>query len=124
MKKRRTKAMTFMLAAAGALGVSACTHADWEGIAMGLNMVAAETAVTLTQVPPYGCGFNANRDPVCDDTGDGFADRYADPAWDYIPGYSYGNAPLIRVNDYGEVFRYYGNCDCWRREPSLDTYPK
>jgi hypothetical protein len=91
---------------------------------MDLNMVAAETAVTLARVEPYGCGLNANRHPVCDDTGDGFADRYGDPARDFVPGYSPVAAPLIRINDYGEALRYHGSCDCWAREPSLDTYPK
>lgn len=124
MNGRRLNRVRIWLAGAALAGVSACSHSDWEGIAMGLNMVADDMAVTLTQVPPYGCGFNANRDPVCDDTGDGFADRYADPSWDYIPGYHYGNAPLIRVNDYGEAYQYSGACDCWKREPSLDTYPK
>lgn len=110
------------MAAAGLAAVSACSHSDWEAVAMGLNMAADEMAVTLTQVPPYGCGYNANRDPVCDDTGDGFADRYADPNWDYIPGYY--AAPLTRVNDYGEGYVFNARCDCWMREPSLDTYPK
>lgn len=110
--------------AAALLGASACSHSDWEAVAAGLNMAADEMAVTLTRVPPYGCGFNANRDPVCDDTGDGFANRYADPAWDYIPGWSYVNAPLIRINDYGEAYQYSTGCSCWQREPSLDTYPR
>lgn len=112
------------LAGAALAAVSACSHSDWEAIAMGLNMAADEMAVTLTQVPAYGCGYNANRDPVCDDTGDGFADRYADPTWDYIPGWTYGSGPLVRINDYGEAFQYDAGCDCWAREPSLDTYPK
>lgn len=112
------------LVGAALAAVSACSHSDWEAIAMGLNMAADEMAVTLTQVPAYGCGYNANRDPVCDDTGDGFADRYADPARDYIPGWTYGSGPLVRINDYGEAFQYDAGCDCWAREPSLDTYPK
>jgi len=110
------------LAGAALLGAAGCSHSDWEAVAMGLNMAADDMAVSLTQVPAYGCGYNANRDLVCDDTGDGFADRYADPGRDYIPGYY--AAPLVRVNDYGEAFQYDGGCDCWRREPSLDTYPK
>ncbi len=111
------------LPAAALLLLAACSHSDWEGIAMGLNMVADDMAVSLTQVPAYGCGFNANRDPVCDDTGDGFADRYADPSYDYIPGWTYTRPPL-RINDYGEAYQYDADCDCWRREPSLDTYPR
>ena len=110
------------LAAASAVTLAGCSHSDWEGIAMGLNMVAAETAVTLTQVPPYGCGFNADRHAVCDDTGDGWADRYADPNWDYVPVPTYG--PMVRINDYGEAFQYNSGCDCWKREPSMDTYPR
>lgn len=124
MRRNWQDRIRLSLAGAALAAVSACSHSDWEAVAMGLNMVAEETAVSLTQVPPYGCGFNANRDAVCDDTGDGFADRYADPAWDYIPGWNTGTAPLIRINDYGEAYRYHGGCDCWRREPSLDTYPK
>ncbi len=110
------------MAGAALIGVSGCTSTDWEGIAMGLNMVADEMAVTLTQTPAYGCSYNHEGYAVCDDSGDGFADRYADPNWDYIPGYAM--APLTRVNDYGEAFQYDGACDCWYREPSLDTYPK
>ena len=85
-------------------------------------MAAQEMAVTLTQTPPYGCDYNAQGYAVCDDTGDGFADRYADASWDYIPGYYV--TPATRINDYGEAFQYDGGCDCWYREPSLDTYPK
>lgn len=110
------------LAGASAVALSGCSHSDWEGIAMGLNMVAAETAVTLTQVPPYQCGLNAQRHPVCDDTGDGFADRYGDPNYEFVHGWNYGIP--TRINDYGEAFQYDTGCDCWRRERSLDTYPK
>lgn len=110
------------LAAAALLGAAGCSHSDWEAVAMGLNMAADEMAVTLTQVPPYACDYNAQGSPVCDDTGDGFADRYADPSWDYIPGYYL--TPATRINDYGEAFQYDAGCDCWHREPSLDTYPK
>lgn len=110
------------LAAAALLGVAACSHSDWEAVALGLQMAADDMAVTLTQVAPYTCGYNAEGYGVCDDTGDGFADRYADEGWDYLPVYSSG--PLIRVNDYGEAYQYDGACDCWNREPSLDTYPK
>ena len=111
------------LLAGFALTVAAgCSHSDWEAIAMGLDMAAEEMAVTLTMVPPYGCDYNAQGYAVCDDTGDGFADRYANASWDYIPGQYI--VPATRVNDYGEAFQYDAACDCWYREPSLDTYPK
>lgn len=59
-----------------ALALAGCTTSDWEAVADRLNMVANDMAVTLTQAPTYECGLNAQRDPVCDDTGDGFADRF------------------------------------------------
>lgn len=111
------------LAVLGMALAAGCTTAELEAFSEGLAIAADEMAVTLTQVPPYSCGWNAQRNAVCDDTGDGFADRYADPAYDWIPGYSYAAAP-VRTNDYGEAYQYDGHCDCWRREPSLDTYPK
>ncbi len=112
-----------LVLAAALLGASpACTHSDWEAIAAGLEMAAEEMSVTLTMVPVHGCGYNANGYAVCDDTGDGYADRYAEPGWDYIPGYV--TVPPVRVNDYGEAFQYDAGCDCWQREPSLDTYPQ
>ena len=117
--RRRTVALAVM----GLVAVPACTTAELEAFSEGLAIAADEMAVTLTQVPPYSCGWNAQQNAVCDDTGDGFADRYADPSYDWIPGYSYVSAP-VRINDYGEAFQYDGACDCWRREPSLDTYPK
>lgn len=111
-----------LLAGAALAGSSACTTAEWEAVATGLSMAAEEMSVTLTQTPPYGCDYNPQGYAVCDDTGDGYADRYADLSWDYVPAYY--AAPLVRVNDYGEAFQYDGGCDCWYREPSLDTYPK
>jgi hypothetical protein len=110
------------MAAAGALALAGCTTSDWEGVAMGLNMVADDMAVTMTMVPAWECGVNAQGYAVCDDTGDGYADRYGDPAYEFVHGWNYGVA--TRVNDYGEAFQYDGGCDCWRRQPSLDTYPK
>lgn len=110
------------LAGASLIGFSGCSHSDWQGIADGLNMVAAESAVSLTRVEPYSCGLNANRDPVCDDTGDGFADRYGNPDYEFVHGWVYPTP--TRVNDYGEAFRYERRCDCWKREPSLDRYPR
>lgn len=37
------------------------------------------------------------------------------------PVQAYYVAPATRINDSGEAFQYDGGCDCWRREPSLDT---
>lgn len=122
MIARLTEKARIGMAAAALLGAAACSHSDWEAVAMGLNMAADDMAVTLTQVAPYSCDYNAQGYAVCDDTGDGFADRYAEEGWDYVPVYSSG--PLIRVNDYGEAYQYDGGCDCWYREPSLDTYPQ
>jgi hypothetical protein len=122
MKSGMTARARIWLAAASAATLAGCSHSDWEGIAMGLNMVADDMAVTLTQVPPYQCGLNAQRNPVCDDTGDGFADRYGDPNYEFVHGWNYGIP--TRINDYGEAFQYDTGCDCWRRERSLDTYPK
>jgi hypothetical protein len=114
--------MRFGLASACAVALAGCSHSDWEGVAMGLNMVADDMAVTLTQVPAWQCGLNAQGYAVCDDTGDGFADRYGDPDYEFVHGWNYGVA--TRVNDYGEAYQYDGGCDCWRRQPSLDTYPR
>jgi hypothetical protein len=122
MKNEVGASLRVLIAGASALALAGCTHSDWEGVAMGLNMVADDMAVTLTQVPPYECGLNAQRDPVCDDTGDGFADRYGDPNYEFVHGWYY--PPPVRINDYGEAFQYDSGCDCWRREPSLDTYPQ
>ncbi len=122
MGKSVGAAVRALIAGAGALALAGCTTSDWEAVADGLNMVADDMAVTLTQVPPYECGLNAQRDPVCDDTGDGFADRYGDPNIEFVHGWYY--PPPVRINDYGEAFQYDERCDCWRREPSLDTYPQ
>ena len=122
MKNEVGASLRVLIAGASALALAGCTHADWEGVAMGLNMAADNMAVTLTKVPPYECGLNAQNDPVCDDTGDGFADRYGDPNYEFVHGWYY--PPPVRINDYGEAFQYDSGCDCWRREPSLDTYPK
>lgn len=114
--------LRFWLASAGALALAGCTTSDLEAFAAGLEMAAEDMAVTLTQVPAYSCGLNHRNDPVCDDTGDGFADRYGDPNYEFVHGWYYP-APL-RINDYGEAYQYDSDCDCWRREPSLDTYPE
>lgn len=117
---RRTAGL--IMGAAALMGAAGCTSTEWEAVAAGLTMAADEMAVTLTQTPAYGCDYNAQGYAVCDDTGDGWADRYADVTWDYVPGYY--TAPATRINDYGEAYQYDGGCDCWHREPSLDTYPK
>lgn len=110
------------LAGAGFAALAGCTTSDMEAFAAGLQMAADDMAVTLTQVPPYECGLNAQRHAVCDDTGDGYADRYGDPNYEFVHGWNYGIP--TRVNDYGEAYQYDAGCDCWRRQPSLDTYPK
>jgi hypothetical protein len=112
----------FWMAGLGALALSGCTTADLEAFAAGLDMAAEEMSVTMTMVPAYGCDFNTNGYLVCDDTGDGFADRYGDPTIDYVPADYSG--PATRINDYGEAYQYDAGCDCWLREPSLDTYPE
>jgi len=58
------------------MALAGCTTSDREAVADGLNMVADDMALPLTQAPTYECGLNGQRDPVCDDTGDGFADRF------------------------------------------------
>jgi len=110
------------LTGASVLALAGCTTAELDAIAMGLDAAASDMAVTLTQVPPFECGLNSQRDPVCDDTGDGFADRYGDPGHEYVHGWYYGTP--TRINDYGEAYQYDPGCDCWLREPSLDTYPE
>ena len=122
MKNGFGAALRLWLVGTGALALAGCTTSDLEAFAAGLEMAADDMAVTLTQVPPYECGLNARNDPVCDDTGDGFADRYGDPNFEFVNGWYY--APSVRINDYGEAYQYDGGCDCWRREPSLDTYPQ
>lgn len=122
MKTRIGGVLRLWLAAAGVAALAGCTTSDWEAVASGLELAADDMAVTLTQVEPYACGLNAQRDPVCDDTGDGFADRYGDPVYEFVHGWYYSTP--TRINDYGEAYQYDGGCDCWRREPSLDTFPQ
>lgn len=110
------------LAGAGALALAGCTTSDWEAVATGLQMAADDMAVTMTMVPAWECGLNAHGYAVCDDTGDGYADRYGDPDFEFVHGWNYGIP--TRVNDYGEAYQYDSGCDCWVREPSLDTYPQ
>ncbi len=111
-------------AALGGIGSSACTTQDLEMFSAGMSMAADEMSVTMTMVPAWGCDYNVNGYLVCDDTGDGFADRYGDPDHDLgYAAYSY-TAPVTRVNGYGEAYVYDGGCDCWEREPSLDERPE
>ena len=122
MKVEMSVPLRALLAGAGLLVMAGCTTSDLEAIAAGLELAADDMAVTLTQVPAFECGLNAQGNPVCDDTGDGFADRYGDPNFEFVHGWYYP-APM-RINDYGEAYQYDGGCDCWVREPSLDTYPE
>lgn len=110
------------LVGAGTLALAGCTTSDMEAFAAGLQMAADDMAVTMTMVPAWECGLNAQGYAVCDDTGDGYADRYGDPNLEFVHGWNYGIP--TRVNDYGEAYQYDSGCDCWVREPSLDTYPQ
>ena len=107
---------------AASLALAGCTSTDLEAFAAGLQMAADDMSVTMTMVPAWECGVNAQGYAVCDDTGDGYADRYGNPDYEFVHGWNYGVA--TRVNDYGEAYQYDGSCDCWRREPSPDTYPQ
>lgn len=112
------------LAGAFAL-LGGCTSDELAAWSEGMSIAADELSVTMTAVPAYGCDYNVNNYLVCDDTGDGYADRYADPAFDYDP-YAVSYVPLtppVRVNGRGKAFQYDGACDCWLREPSLDEAP-
>ena len=115
------------LAGAAALALlGGCTSDDMAMFADAMTVAADEMSVTLAAVPPYGCDYNVNDALVCDDTGDGFADRYGDPAFDFDPyavSYVVPVTPPVRVNGRGKAFEYDGGCDCWRREPSLDEAP-
>ena len=131
-------------AAAGAMMLlSGCTTEDLNAFAEGMAVAADEMSVTMAAVPAYGCDYNVDGYLVCDDTGDGFADRYGDPSYEYA-GYTaygvsaynpYGTAygapygvapvgmPAPRVNEYGEAYVFDNDCACWVREPSLDELP-
>ena len=113
--------LRFGLAGLGVLALAGCETADMEAFAAGLDVAAEQLSISMAMVPAYGCDYNTNGYLVCDDTGDGYADRYGDD-WDYVPAYYSG--PATRINDYGEAYQYDGGCDCWVREPSLDTYPE
>lgn len=41
------------------MALAGCTTSDREAVADGLNMVADDMALTLTQAPTYECGLNA-----------------------------------------------------------------
>lgn len=107
-------------AAAGAvLLLGGCTSDDMAMFADAMAVAADEMSVTMTMVPAYSCDYNVNGYLVCDDTGDGYADRYGA---DYEAPV-YVSVPLTRVNDYGEAYVYDTGCSCWAREPSLDQFP-
>ncbi|MEZ5954075.1 MAG: hypothetical protein R3C13_07180 [Hyphomonas sp.] len=108
--------------------LGACTTEDLDAFAQGMSMAADEMAVTMTMVPQWSCGYNVDRNLVCDDNGDGYADRYGDPLYDTIQVGGYGSpyagsGVATRINDYGEAYVYEADCDCWVREPSLDEFP-
>ena len=115
------------LVMAGTLAMLAgCTSDDMAMFADAMTVAADEMSVTLAAVPPYGCDYNANGYLVCDDTGDGLADRYGDPDYDYDPyalAYAVPLEPAVRINGRGKAYQYDGGCDCWLREPSLDEAP-
>jgi len=103
-------------------GLGGCTSEDMAMFADAMAQASDEMAVTLTSVPAYGCDYNVDGYLVCDDTGDGFADRYGDD-YDVVPVAYVPYSPPVRVNGWGEAFQYDGSCDCWLREPSLDEAP-
>ncbi|MCA8899218.1 MAG: hypothetical protein KDA39_10840 [Hyphomonas sp.] len=116
-------------AALALAGLGGCTSEDLAAFADGMNEVADDMAVTMTSVPQWSCGYNAHNDLVCDDNGDGYADRYGDPAYDTISTGAYYGSPYAssglapRINGYGEAYVYDDDCTCWVREPSLDELP-
>ena len=104
------------------MALGGCTSEDMAMFADAMAAASEEMSVTLTAVPSYGCDYNIDGYLVCDDTGDGFADRYGD-SYDVAPVAYVPLAPPVRVNGYGEAYQYDGGCDCWLREPSLDEAP-
>jgi hypothetical protein len=120
---RRLKLAGAALAGTGVmLLLGGCTSEDMAMFADAMAEASEEMSVTLTSVPSYGCDYNIDGYLVCDDTGDGFADRYGD-SYDVAPGAYVPVTPPVRVNGYGEAYQYDGGCDCWLREPSLDEAP-
>ncbi|WP_035573016.1 hypothetical protein [Hyphomonas adhaerens] len=122
MHARRLKRAGAALAGTGLIVLAGCTSEDMAMFADAMAEASDEMAVTLTSVPSYGCDYNIDGYLVCDDTGDGFADRYGD-TYDVAPVAYVPVTPPVRVNGYGEAYQYDGGCDCWLREPSLDEAP-
>lgn len=122
MHARRLKLAGAALAGAGLIVLGGCTSEDMAMFADAMAEASDEMAVTLASVPSYGCDYNIDGNLVCDDTGDGFADRYGD-SYDVVPVVYAPVTPPVRVNGYGEAYQYDGGCDCWLREPSLDEAP-
>ena len=124
MHAKRTGKLGAIAATGSLLLLGGCTSDDLAMFADAMAVAADDMAVTMTMVPAWGCDYNVNYDLVCDDTGDGFADRYADPYYDYTgPAYYTPVEPPVRVNGRGKAYQYDGACDCWLREPSLDEAP-
>ena len=116
-----------LTAAAAAMVLAGCSAgARVKAAAHKLTERKIGPAVTTTLVPAWGCGYNVYRDLVCDDTGDGYADRYGDPEKDASLitgnfGTSYGAArPAPRVNERGERLVFDPDCACSVRDPSQD----
>ncbi|MEZ5986175.1 MAG: hypothetical protein R3B94_09520 [Hyphomonas sp.] len=122
MRSGKVKQAGVILAGACLIGLGGCTSEDMAMFADAMAAASDEMAVTLTSTPSFGCDYNIDGYLVCDDTGDGFADRYAD-AYDVAPVAYLPVTPPVRVNGYGEAYQYDGGCDCWLREPSLDEAP-
>lgn len=122
MRSGKAKRAGVILAGACLIGLGGCTSEDMAMFADAMAAASDEMAVTLTSTPSFGCDYNIDGYLVCDDTGDGFADRYAD-AYDVAPVAYLPVTPPVRVNGYGEAYQYDGGCDCWLREPSLDEAP-
>jgi hypothetical protein len=123
MRSRQVKLTGAALAGVALAALSGCTSDDMAMFAEGMAMAADEMSVTMTMVPAYGCDYNVDGYLVCDDTGDGFADRYGDSYDTFAPVTYVPAPPPVRVNGWGEAYQYNGACDCWAREPSLDEGP-
>lgn len=121
-RARRMQQAGAALAGVGLMALGGCTSEDLAMFADAMAAASEEMSVTLTAVPSFGCDYNIDGYLVCDDTGDGFADRYGD-SYDVAPLAYVPVTPATRVNGYGEAFQYDGGCDCWLREPSLDEAP-
>ena len=119
MHAKQGRTVSGLAAICGLALLGGCTSDDMAMFADAMAVAADEMSVTLAAVPAYGCDYNASGYLVCDDTGDGFADRYGA---DYEAPV-YVSVPLTRVNDYGEAYVYDTGCSCWAREPSLDELP-